>query len=156
MEGITPEAKVTWTDLYKPDKYGYYTISIAFEPTRNEEHKKFLEEIKGMCAQGLTDPDAKKPYWLRKNKDGTPSDHIYCIRFSTKNEIREWLNKDDKVIEQPKRVDTDTVIQIKYKAEVSNNKKFLNLYLNGVKIVLIPNAAPPESKEYEDVDDVPF
>ena len=60
------------------------------------------------------------------------------------------------MIDQPKRIDTDTVIQIKYKAEISNNKKFLNLYLNGVKIVLIPSAAPEAAKEYEDPDDVPF
>ncbi|MCK5617020.1 hypothetical protein KAR91_84945 [Candidatus Pacearchaeota archaeon] len=155
-ESITPEAEVTWTDLKKPDKHGYFTITLAFEPKKNEEHAKFLKGIKGLCAEELTAEGAKPPYWQKKGLPDT-----YCLRFSTQYEIKEWRDRDDKEIAQPRMVARGTHIRIKYKAGVSGNGKYLNLYLNGVQIISIPSQAGESDaasaqRDIEDPDDVPF
>jgi hypothetical protein len=152
-EGITPPVKVTWTDLSKPDKHGYFNITVALDPKGNEEHAKFLSTLKGQCAAELTAADAKPPWWQKKdNKDE------FFLRFSSKYEIKEWRNREDQEIEQPRILVREAIVRIKYKSQPSGNGKFLNLYLNGVQIISIPAKTEPEDAkpDWEDPDDVPF
>jgi hypothetical protein len=154
MEGITPVAGVTWTDLNKPDKYKYYTITVGLEPKTNAEHAKFLTQLKGMCAEKLTAPDAKLPWFQSKDNPD-----VYRLRFSTKYEVKEWRDAEDKEIPKPRQVNKGTQVRVKFKAEASNNGKFLNLYLNGVQIVSVPSSSGADDKkpEWEDpLEDLPF
>jgi len=149
-EGLTPVVKVKWTDLYKPDDHDFYGIVCGFDPENNKVHKKWLNDVRELCKAELTDPEPKNPWW--KSKNG-----YIGVRFSSKYQPDKYLDAEDQPIDPPRRIDIDTEVQIKYKLVANNNGKYLNCYLNEIKIVRIPNKAeePTVPADYED-DDVPF
>jgi hypothetical protein len=154
-EGITPVCTVVWTDLHKPDDHGYYGVVVAMKPNENDKHKDWLGGVKEIVTKELTDPAKKPPYWEFKKEAGQ-----FRIRFSSKFDDFAWYDAEDQEIERPRRLDTGTEVQVKYIMKVSPTGKYLNCYLQGIKIHKIPakNEAPDGGKgtEYEDPDAVPF
>lgn len=153
MEGLTPVVELVWSELNKLDEHGYYNATVQFDPTKNEKHKAWLGQLRDLCANQLTAQGAKPPYW-KYTKDET----LFRIRFSSKYEVTDYTDAEDQPIDPPKWINNGTKIQIKYKFQVSTCGRYLNVYLNAVKIVEIPpkEEAAEKAAEYENPDDVPF
>ena len=148
MEGYSPVGTVGWSDVFKPNQYDYYGITLEFKPKADTKAKEFFQELKAYAAQALTGEGAKKPYWQKKDDP-----EVYCLNFSTKFEITKWFDKKDKSIEAPKGFLRGTQVQIKFKAMPNKSKTYLNLYLEQVKIVAPPNAENTNTNEATDGED---
>lgn len=157
----TPELLIDWADTHEPNDKGWYGVKLSLLPGSNPTHKKFLGALRKHADDNLSIIEGKDklyyPWWTKKADAAT-----YIINPATKDMTKvKWLDEFGTKTSPPDMLLKGSKVKVEFGITFSKCGHYMNLWLNAITVVEVPESQAPATPEHPPMDDfdesdVPF